>query len=530
MMRPLLLLALVGAAFSFQTELISQVEFALESNWTVIVPELLPEHPCGFISCESHEACEIDIAKLPKIKPVCRPLTEVIVQPGHTHICLKTLRTEGEELTRESEYEFRCQCMDECPEVELEFQVCGNDGNTYASHCQLHREACRSNRRIVAVHKGSCLDNTNMCPELEVEVNVGQGAAAISCRDPRDICDAKWMVGPSRLLTPAESTERYTVRGRPTGHGSSIVITQLVPEDDGRFKCACADRLPECPVKPAYLESPEVPSMLPSELPAFDEPEQVCQDMVHVEHQHLQFNDPELDVDFRQCRIHNLTARNITFVYFNATNVHISNSSLEIIRIVNSSITNLTLANFTIAKHIEFINSTIMNITFVNTTLLNMTFINATVFNHTFVNATAYNCTYLNTTITNHTFLNSTIYNFTYINSTIFNKTINSTVFKNLTLINSTMVNVTMLNSTITNHTLVNVTAFNLTKWNVTINGSIYSNVTLNNTMWKNVTFLNNISIPLFNNLTNFTLYNATFYNVSLQSINATHFTFINST
>eukprot|EP00117_Sycon_ciliatum_P031307 scpid73322/ scgid24511/ Follistatin-related protein 5; Follistatin-like protein 5; m-D/Bsp120I 1-2 len=526
MYRSILLLALVGAAFAeneiVENELVEEVIFALphdESTVIIVAENLLPAHPCDYETCEPDFVCELDQSALPAIKPLCRSLTEAIAEPGHTQLCLKTRRTDNVQVENpREEYTHQCQCMEQCPEPRTGEEVCGDDGHTYPSHCHLHREACKAYRAIRILHKGSCLPENDNCPILEVDAQQEDSAAYLSCKDPREICDAKWMVGPPKLLIPAQSTERYTVRPRPTGYGSSILITQVEPEDENRFKCACSDR-PECPFQVARLHEP-----------GHVEPEATCFDIVHSTHEHLLFDAESPEADFRHCQIHNVTAKDITWIDFKASNVHATNCSFETIRIVNSHITNLTLANFTQVRHIEVINSTVMNITFLNSTLLNMTFVNVTLLNHTFVNATAYNFTYINTTITNHTFLNSTIYNFTYINSTIFNKTINSTVFKNLTLINSTMVNVTMLNSTITNHTLVNVTAFNLTKWNVTINGSIYSNVTLNNTMWKNVTFLNNISIPLFNNLTNFTLYNATFYNVSLQSINATHFTFINST
>ena len=90
---------------------------------------------------------------------VCIALcTEAIAEPGHTQLCLKTQRTDNVQAEKPGdEYTYQCQCMEQCPEPRTDEEVCGDDGHTYPSHCHLHREACRANRAIRILHRGSCL-------------------------------------------------------------------------------------------------------------------------------------------------------------------------------------------------------------------------------------------------------------------------------------------------------------------------------------------------------------------------------------
>lgn len=42
-----------------------------------------------------------------------------------------------------------------CP-VQKPKMVCGSDGNTYDSKCELERAACKSQKKITVVHDGAC--------------------------------------------------------------------------------------------------------------------------------------------------------------------------------------------------------------------------------------------------------------------------------------------------------------------------------------------------------------------------------------
>lgn len=47
-----------------------------------------------------------------------------------------------------------CRCEETCPDVFA--PVCGNDGVTYASLCQLQMSACSQQRMIYVHHQGPC--------------------------------------------------------------------------------------------------------------------------------------------------------------------------------------------------------------------------------------------------------------------------------------------------------------------------------------------------------------------------------------
>lgn len=49
-----------------------------------------------------------------------------------------------------------CQCISRCPDHKK--TVCGSDGITYPSHCELHRTACVMNKKIAIETNGPCAD------------------------------------------------------------------------------------------------------------------------------------------------------------------------------------------------------------------------------------------------------------------------------------------------------------------------------------------------------------------------------------
>ena len=50
-----------------------------------------------------------------------------------------------------------CVCRKSCPDNWR--PVCGSDGITYASHCEMHRSACIQNIKIKKANKGPCAGN-----------------------------------------------------------------------------------------------------------------------------------------------------------------------------------------------------------------------------------------------------------------------------------------------------------------------------------------------------------------------------------
>ena len=46
-------------------------------------------------------------------------------------------------------------------------QVCGDDGETYKNGCEMERHNCKNERNVTAVHEGSCQDSN--CKECTNE-------------------------------------------------------------------------------------------------------------------------------------------------------------------------------------------------------------------------------------------------------------------------------------------------------------------------------------------------------------------------
>ena len=53
----------------------------------------------------------------------------------------------------------RCVCPSDCPHSSPSASVCGSDGGTYPSACELRREACQRGVDITVVDHGACDDD-----------------------------------------------------------------------------------------------------------------------------------------------------------------------------------------------------------------------------------------------------------------------------------------------------------------------------------------------------------------------------------
>ncbi|XP_076059065.1 agrin-like isoform X2 [Oratosquilla oratoria] len=88
----------------------------------------------------------------------------------------------------------RCSCPTDCSQA-LGGEVCGSDGRTYRTECELQVAACSSRASITVVHKGNC----NLC--LDVKCKYGA-----RCEDGNCICPTDC---PNRR-EPVCGSDRYT--------------------------------------------------------------------------------------------------------------------------------------------------------------------------------------------------------------------------------------------------------------------------------------------------------------------------------
>ncbi|XP_068183873.1 follistatin-related protein 1-like isoform X2 [Antennarius striatus] len=73
-------------------------------------------------------------------------------------VCARTFCGAGRECVSTERGEPVCRCL-QCDVTE--HWVCGSNGRSYRNHCELHRDACVTQTKIHAEHRGRCLDKPN---------------------------------------------------------------------------------------------------------------------------------------------------------------------------------------------------------------------------------------------------------------------------------------------------------------------------------------------------------------------------------
>ncbi|KAM9726730.1 follistatin-related protein 1-like [Menidia menidia] len=71
-------------------------------------------------------------------------------------VCARTFCGAGRECVSTDRGEPVCRCLQQCGGAE--HWVCGSNGKSYRSHCELHREACTARVKIHAEHRGRCTE------------------------------------------------------------------------------------------------------------------------------------------------------------------------------------------------------------------------------------------------------------------------------------------------------------------------------------------------------------------------------------
>jgi hypothetical protein len=65
-------------------------------------------------------------------------------------------RYQGETCVTDNRDKPRCVCPPKCPHPTSSQSVCGSDGITYSSVCELHRTACSLGVKIKPNYRGTC--------------------------------------------------------------------------------------------------------------------------------------------------------------------------------------------------------------------------------------------------------------------------------------------------------------------------------------------------------------------------------------
>ncbi|XP_037076211.1 agrin-like [Pollicipes pollicipes] len=150
-----------------------------------------------------------------------------------------------------------CQCPTDCPSFGGQ-RVCGSDGVTYDSLCELQRHACVTSTNVTARLTGECDPCVRTsCPEYQVCQLDGQRRASCRCssqcqRQLEPVCASDGLTYPSECLMQVEACRRrrplrIIYRGQCSSSANPCSSVQCSEHEqcsidgDGVARCTCQD-------------------------------------------------------------------------------------------------------------------------------------------------------------------------------------------------------------------------------------------------------------------------------------------------
>ncbi|XP_049830071.1 follistatin-related protein 5-like isoform X2 [Schistocerca gregaria] len=116
-----------------------------------------------------------------------------------------------------------CECRRRCP-ARARLAVCGSDGRRYASHCDLHRQACLQRRHIAFDHKLACLRQPTPAAAADAEAAADVDAYAAG----------NWTE--QEKTTPAVDASQELSASQESGSDLDF-LNNSVPDDPGPRVC-----------------------------------------------------------------------------------------------------------------------------------------------------------------------------------------------------------------------------------------------------------------------------------------------------
>ncbi|XP_048580646.1 fibrillin-1 isoform X2 [Nematostella vectensis] len=129
----------------------------------------------------------------------------------------------------------KCKCPQGCPAPNGDETVCGTDGISYPSPCEMNLTACVLGDRIAVEYKGRCRNDRNL---VKVSPSHQNQQKLVAGKEGKVIC--QFVGNPVQIIWDKIGLQRLPPR-RMVPDRDSLVIKSVLQEDAGGYMCSAFD-------------------------------------------------------------------------------------------------------------------------------------------------------------------------------------------------------------------------------------------------------------------------------------------------